>query len=341
MKNSEAYYFIGHLLVIEFDENRRVDIVQQIERNVVDWNKIVLIGSNHFVLPSIYIKLRDADLLNRLPVELIEHLAMIYQLNVDRNRKLIAQAKEIVDCLSAVDIHPIFIKGMANILDNLYADDGERMMLDIDFLVRNEDIMIAANALQTIGYGTYSGVMYYNQSTKHYPRLTNSKRISDIEMHFNAASTIFGKTLDYNAIDAFKKFTVTPFKSNVPSDENQLRINFQHTMFDNKGYERQKSSLRDMYDFILLSKRIDLSELVFDKKQEQVFDAYLTLIEAVYGISLSTKNEKTISENWYIRLHNFRLNHPLISWIERRMEEAIAVLKNPMLIIHRLKKRNK
>lgn len=322
MKNSDAYYFIGHLFALNIEESRREEVLRQIESENIDWDKVVKLASDQLVLPLLYVKFRDSDLLDYLPDGLAQHLETVYDLNRKRNEQLIEQAHEIAQCLNGVGIRPIFIKGMANLLDGLYPDNGERMMLDIDFLVQNDEISQAAEALRAIGYNTYTGTMYWDKSTKHYPRLTNPNRISDIEMHFNPASEEACVDYGYSHIrkDGMVRDTYI-----LPSIKDDLKINFLHAMFDNKGYWLKKSALREMYDAILFIRSDSFSEISLNQNQTRIYTIYLSLISAVCGLSLLPKTESFFLQKRHIYFHNFRLNNPYIQWLEKRIDEAVLL----------------
>jgi hypothetical protein len=323
MKNSEAFYFIGHLIAIDRTAGRRKDILVQIESGAVDWDKVVKLASDQLVLPLLYVKLRDARLLNSLPEGLADHLKMVYDLNLKRNSQLLDQANEIANCLCRVGIKPIFIKGVANLLSGLYNDLGERMMLDIDFLVKQEDIEAAAQALSTIGYQTYTGEMYWDKSTKHYPRLTNPNRISDIEMHFNPASE--KACIDFGYADirsrALERETYC-----IPSDSDGLRINFLHAMYDNKGYSRHKISLRDANEVYLFSLQLQLSDEILDSKQSKVLDAYLLTVKMILGLNDSFYRSKNLSNRIFAQRHRSRLDSALANKMAKMVDNFVWLI---------------
>ncbi|HAQ21344.1 MAG TPA: hypothetical protein DCR40_19255 [Prolixibacteraceae bacterium] len=57
---------------------------------------------------------------------------------------------DITAILNKENIQPVFLKGTANLLDGLYSDVGERMIGDIDFLVKEEDYLKAAELLKSV-----------------------------------------------------------------------------------------------------------------------------------------------------------------------------------------------
>ena len=321
MKNSEAFYFIGHLFTLNVVENRREEVLRRIESNEIDWDKVVKLASDQLVLPLLYVKFRDSDLLGYLPDGLAQHLEMVYDLNLKRNQQLLVQADEIARCLREVGIKPIFIKGMANLLSGLYSDLGERMMLDIDFLVHADEIPQAAEALKSIGYNTYAGEMYWDKSTKHYPRLTNSSRISDIEMHFNPASEKACAGFGYSDI---LRNGIEHDLFILPSDLDGLRINFLHAMYDNKGYTHQKCSLRDMYDVFCYSTRVKLSSFNPTTEQLKVADAYFNVLKKALGLGDDFFLSNRLSSKRFISQHKRRL--------DSRLNQKIAIILNKLIV---------
>ena len=59
----------------------------------------------------------------------------ITEINRERNKLIIDQAKEINKLLLMHNIKPIFLKGMAALVEGIYNDIGERMISDIDLIV--------------------------------------------------------------------------------------------------------------------------------------------------------------------------------------------------------------
>jgi len=337
MTNKEAYYFIGHSLALGCVVNRHKKIIDQINADLVDWDKVIYLASNHLVLPTLYVKYRDHNVLPFLPIDLQEHLVLIHRLNFERNNAIIAQARKVKDILKKENIEPIFLKGCANIFDHLYSDIGERMMLDIDFLVNPEQINRAAELLKEDGYDTYKGVMFYEKSTKHYPRLTKSDEVVDIEIHFRPVSEENSKGIDYHTIKSSQKII---FDSDwtVPCDQDKLMINFLHAQLENAGYRKKKSSMRELYDGFLLTQRVEMKEFSDSLNCKKAADAYFGLMSEVFGLSNFDFFESSNQTKRYISIHNYLLNHPVFHKADKLFIDFKAAIASPKLIIHRLNK---
>jgi len=84
--------------------------------------------------------------LSVIPEEVEHAFAEIYELNRQRNQQILKQIDDITALLNKENIQPVFLKGTANLLDELYSDVGERMIGDIDFLVTEEQLKIQTSA---------------------------------------------------------------------------------------------------------------------------------------------------------------------------------------------------
>tara|TARA_B110000967_G_scaffold86605_1_gene89213 strand:+ start:2076 stop:2333 length:258 start_codon:yes stop_codon:yes gene_type:complete len=85
----------------------------------------------------LYCNLKKADFLQYLPINLIQYMKHITDLNRERNQQTIEQAREIILLLLAHSITPIFLKGTGNLLEGLYEDIAQRMVGDINYRSSN------------------------------------------------------------------------------------------------------------------------------------------------------------------------------------------------------------
>ena len=109
-----------------------------LKSNAVDWDAVVKLSTAHYVFPALYCNLKRADFLKYLPSDLIDYMQHITDLNRERNKQIITQAKELNQLLLSNNITPVFLKGTCNIVEGLYEDIAERMVGDIDFIFSKE-----------------------------------------------------------------------------------------------------------------------------------------------------------------------------------------------------------
>ena len=193
MKQSELFKLSCQCLLLdeypELTENIRVKFVS----GEVNLDAFILLCSNHFVLPAITLHLKNSGLIELFPNDYADHLNEIYLLNRKRNKEILQQIDEISKQLKKEDIEPIYLKGTANLLDNLYNDSGDRMIGDIDFLVQDKDYLKTVELIFELGYKNDSTVYGDVKAYKHYPRLYKKDVPADIEIHRVPVSIPFSK----------------------------------------------------------------------------------------------------------------------------------------------------
>ncbi|MFW6310017.1 MAG: nucleotidyltransferase family protein, partial [Prolixibacteraceae bacterium] len=171
MNLKDLYYFTGKCLTTDKNPIHKESIDEAFRSGKVPIETFLSLCSNHFVLPAIFVQFRNADLLYVFPQDLAEYLKEIYELNAERNQLITGQVREICKKLQEKNIEPLFLKGTGNLLDNLYADAGERMIGDIDFLVHEKDFFETARLIMDLGYRNERKVYGNLETLKHYPRL--------------------------------------------------------------------------------------------------------------------------------------------------------------------------
>ena len=126
-------------MTISLEDKNRQEIEKQLKSKSIDWDAVVKVSTSHYVFPAMYCNFKRADFLKYLPADLVGYMKYITNLNRDRNKQIIQQAKKLNSLLLDNGIRPIFLKGTGNILEGLYQDIGERMVGDIDFLFSEKD----------------------------------------------------------------------------------------------------------------------------------------------------------------------------------------------------------
>ena len=126
--------------ILSFESDKTL-LKERLERETMDWDHLVRLGSSHLVLPAIYCRLKAKQLLNTLPMELESYLKEITDLNRERNQQLLAEAQQISQWFQEANIDHVFLKGTAMLASGYYEDLGERMVGDIDILVEESSLI--------------------------------------------------------------------------------------------------------------------------------------------------------------------------------------------------------
>ena len=183
MTYKETLYFIAKCLTISIENTNRQLVLEKLKSNSIDWDNVVKVSTAHYVLPAMYCNLKTVDFLHYLSEDLVNYMNYVTNLNRDRNKRIIAQAKKLNSLLLANNITPIFLKGTGNLLAGLYEDIAERMVGDIDFIFSKEDYPKAISILKDSDYSNVLDYKYHFPSQKHYSRLQKVNNIAAIEIH--------------------------------------------------------------------------------------------------------------------------------------------------------------
>ena len=101
----------------------------------LNFEKLIQISSSHLILPALYVNLKKKKILRLFPIDFRNYLKNIYQINYNRNKEILNEAKELFSILKSESINFNFIKGVEYLMSEIYDNLGERMIGDIDILV--------------------------------------------------------------------------------------------------------------------------------------------------------------------------------------------------------------
>lgn len=318
MNNKEIFYFAGRCLMLDECPEFADTIIEKIEAQTIDWSQFVTLCNNHLILPVIYIKFKRHDLISHLPVELSEFLIEIYDLNVSRNKEILRQISAVTSLMNQNNIYPLFVKGAAHILDNLYSDIGERILADIDFLVPEKDYIPAVRVLENDGYFTFDGNPNYfdPEIEKHYPRLSKHGFSAIIEIH-RLLTDVPLKWFDAGTVIQQKKKVSSVNGCFVPSDEHKIIHNFVHTQITHGGHSYCTISLRDLYDLHLISQRISILNVLPHIPLKQKAISYFAFGDAALGKGLLNYGKAKFSAWLFKKRHDLNQISPTFYYINR------------------------
>jgi hypothetical protein len=249
----ETLYFIAKCLTISLEEKNRDEIEIILKTTDVDWDTVVKVSTSHYVFPALYCNLKRADFLHYLPQELVSYMQYITNINRERNKKIIQQAKNLNSLLLANNIRPIFLKGTGNLLADIYEDIGERMVGDIDFILSKEDYPTGVIILREFGYSEVKKQEYYYDEFRHYRRLQKDNNIAAVEIHTDFLSIRkYTNEFNYNFV---AKDTQIINDVAVLSYANKLNLSIIANQINDNGFYYKTIALRNAYDVFLLSKK--------------------------------------------------------------------------------------
>jgi len=287
------------------DRNKEA-IEKQLQSNNIDWDVVVKVSTAHYVFPALYCNLKRADFLQYLPHELVSYMEHITGINRERNKQIIAQAKELNNFLLANNITPIFLKGTGNLLEGLYEDVAERMVGDIDFLFSEKDFFKAIDILKKDNYTKPESELDYFQGFRHYSRLVKPANIAAVEIHKEV--TIEKYRGEFNC-EMISEDAQQINDLSVLSFENQLSLSIITSQINDYGFEFNRFSLRNAYDVFLLSKKVDTKKAISNFiKLNNPLNCFLANCNLVFGDLESLKYHKTKKSENYLKAFNISLH---------------------------------
>ena len=251
-----SYITIQHITaILKFEDNQ--PYLKSILGNYdeTDWEKLVKIGSRHLVLPTIYCRLKQKALINVLPNDLNNYLLELTQINRNRNTAIFGQVKELSSLLRQQNIEHVFLKGIALISANYFEDRGERMIGDIDILVKETQLKEAASLLLRNNYEHKPSTFGKKYFEYHHDECLISKDggLAPVELHRYILHSHYDKFLISQNILSNKENHHDIF---IPSKYHILENIILNSEINDYGYMYNTIGIRNMYDYICSTNNI-------------------------------------------------------------------------------------
>ncbi len=230
-----------------------------IEQDRIKWKKLLYMANVQLCTPLWFCRLRDDGLLAVLPQELQDYLRHLHQANAERNSILRALLGDIAVACAAAKVPLVLLKGAAALCDNLYGDDGARIMSDADIMVRREDIGTAVEILTGLGFvkDENSTIVFDGSITDerhhHLPAFYHPQKKVVVELHFKVGGYRCGRLLPVeqaweNIVPARLDGTAVA----LLSPQWRIMHNCVHALVPDGEFIRGTVSLRQMAEFAAL-----------------------------------------------------------------------------------------
>lgn len=241
-------------LVRLFHPSNSIDISSLSERQGF-WDSLIKIGSSHLVLPAIFASFRRKKLESQVPKDLLSYLEKITELNIERNRNIYEQIIFLTKILREQEVDFVFIKGAALLILKPFNVLEERMIGDIDILVKESCISKAKKVLSENGFYVkkYKKAGFTTDikevSKRHLQRMINPNYIAAVELHISVLEHRNTKYLSSQQIfNDFKFIGQFP----IPSSENLWKHAILNWQYNDRGLFNNQFSLRTLIDVIYL-----------------------------------------------------------------------------------------
>ena len=160
-------------------------LADKVSNSAIDWPLVIEVASSYYVATTIYPSLQRKSLLDKIPEDVRDYFEGVYQLNGERNHLLRLSTIEVSLTLNSIDVEPLLLKGMANVISGVYDDPAVRIMNDIDILVPKERLTKCVDAMHGAGYQELKN---HETEQHHYPPMAKEGSPAAIEIHTEIAS---------------------------------------------------------------------------------------------------------------------------------------------------------
>jgi len=168
----------------------------------VDWDYLFQLGRRHAVIPLLYLQLarNGADL---IPSSFLAQLKLQYQENSARNTILTVELCRLIELFNQHSIETIPYKGPALAL-YAYGDLALRRFVDLDVIVRKQDVPAARDLLLGEGYTLAKPLTHAQQElllrTQHNLQFARDNRRVLLELHWEVAPHLFALSVQENEL---------------------------------------------------------------------------------------------------------------------------------------------
>jgi len=307
MNRYQTYLLTGRILSLDYQAGNATALIRLLQEKNISWERFVALADHHLVLQALYPKIRDHNLQDYFPGEVLDHLKYIFKLTTARNIDIIRQSEKLAFTLRSAGVIPLFMKGVGIILDGVCKYPGERILHDIDILVPSEKFEYSAEILLDYGYRSqYKYDSSDMNQKRHYPILFKPGEPVYVELHRIPSGKRFTKVFNTEMVFSQAKKPAACSDCLVMSDEHKIIHNFIHAQLDHRAHIFAREFMRNLYDMLLLSARKDPETVLSGfGKYRLISSGYLDIFYDTFGITPSYRNTPGLF------LHTYRFRYYL------------------------------
>ena len=346
MRRIRPIYILRFLRLLLDPNSNKEEIKSKIIDSQYFWDGIVELGSRHLVLPAVYGNLKRKNILKLIPVDLERFLKDIYEKNGERNKKILLQIEALNDLFLKKNIDHIFLKGSALLLSNKFDVLNERMIGDIDILIRKESILKARDLIVKNGYKFFNTEIHFTKGLiekKHLNRLIHENQIAAVELHKEVLNENKFRLLPSENL--FSE-TVEIGRKKILNSKRLVEHIILNWRFNDYGVLKKTLSLRVVNDYINVSNSDDTNVQGVNRLSLLKFNNYLKIYDYDRSILknpfdyifLSKVNNKNFNILFNKILSIINILIVIASRILLGLRHPIyfkRIIKNPFIIIKR------
>jgi len=182
--------------------------------NPIDWHNVIKVGEKQQILPFLYYNIKRLNLATLIPQDIFRIMANYYYSNLTKNTLLEMEIASLTAKAYRENITIIPFRGFS-LMQDVYHNQGLRIMVDVDILIKENDFQKVKKILYQSGYTS-----------------SNMPQTSDIE---EQNIYIFSKNISHNQYIVLEIHNaiapLRPYKINLPQLWNR---SIEHTLHNQK-----------------------------------------------------------------------------------------------------------
>lgn len=211
----------------------------------IDWEAVLGLANRTLVTPALAAALASEA---EIPPEVASLLQVIAERTAIRNRLMHAQLAEAVAACNAAGIEPILLKGAA-LLARRGPDCADRLLTDLDLMVREEEGTRAIAALERIGYGRFSSTHDDGQGVN----LGRERDAGGLDLHYRLKRAGRGRDAAWLA-SSCRPFAIGAARAAMPSPAALAALFVLHDQLQEGDYWRGRIDLRHLVDLAKIAR---------------------------------------------------------------------------------------
>lgn len=238
--------------------------------SAADWEGLIRAAAAEFVLPSLHSRLGEIGI--RPPSEIQDFLALVEDLNAQRNQRIVSEMLAIGRLLNGIGIEPVALKGGAFLLAGVYPKPGRRYLCDLDLLVPADRLQAAGQALEDDGYRPDDSDAMA-RFRHHYPQLQRPLEAgggsAPVELHHSLGHGASRKLLRGDEVlrDSSPR-EIDGVRIRIPSEEHLLTHLIVHSQMHHSYSERIWPPFKALLDLKMLDRHVN-SRHVWDAVRQR------------------------------------------------------------------------
>jgi hypothetical protein len=279
-----------------------------------DWPAIVALANRALVPAQLYTAIAEAGAVQQLPEDVRTFLCEVFKRNRERNRRLSLQLTDALRALNEAGIEPVLLKGAASWASSGRGLEFDRILTDLDILVKPSEVEQALDALQRAGFPCAA-----RYRDKHVvAELGRPTDVGFIDLHQRPPGPL-GVALLQNLESFCTQISWCGTRTKVPAPALQILFMVVHDQLHDGDYWRGGIVLRHLVDIAELSRAphpVDwslLDRLCETSLVRNVVDAQLVAAERLLGAAVPRYVTKRHWARFQHRRHMWQFKYPKLS----------------------------